>query len=42
MEKNMEHEMETGGIWGSKEPNSSQYIEETLLLTTYTHYGNLI
>ena len=42
MEKKMEDEMETGGIWGFKELESSYYIWETLLFTIYTHYGNLI
>ena len=38
MEKNMENEMETGGIY--KELELSYYIGETLLFTIYTHYGN--
>ena len=42
MQKNMENEMETGGIWGFKELKLSYYIGETLLCTIYTHYGNLI
>ena len=42
MEKKMENEMETGGIWGFKEQKLSYYIGETLLFTIYTHYGKLI
>ena len=37
MEKNMENEMETGGIQGSKELKLSYYIGETLLFTIHTH-----
>ena len=42
MEKKMENEMETGGIWGFKELKFSYYIGGTILFTIYTHYGNLI
>ena len=42
MEKKMENEMETGGIWGFKGLNLSYYFRETLLFAIYTHYGNLI
>ena len=42
MEKNMENEMDTGGIWGFRERKLSYYIGETLLFTIYTHYGNLV
>ena len=42
MEKNMENETETGGIYGFKELKSSYYIGETLLFTIYTYHGNLI
>ena len=42
MEKNMENEMETGGILGFKGLKLSYSIGETLLFTIYTHYGNLI
>ena len=35
MEKKMENEMGTGGIWGFKELKLSQYIGETLLFTIY-------
>ena len=43
----MENAMETGGIEGSKELNSSYSIGETLSISiyiynTYTHYGNLV
>ena len=42
MEKNMEIEMESGGIYRFKELRLSYYIGETLLFTIYAHYGNLI
>ena len=42
MEIKMENEMEAGGIWGSGELKLSYYIGETLSITIYTHYGNLI
>ena len=42
MEKNIENEMETKGIWGFQDFNSSYYIRETHLVTMYTNYGNLI
>ena len=42
MEKKMENEMETGGISGFKELELSYYIGGTILITIYTHYGNLI
>ena len=42
MEKNMDNDMETGGIQGFKELKLSHYIGETLLFTIYTHYGNLV
>ena len=42
MEKNMENDMETGGILGFREFKLSYYIGEALLFTIYTHYGNLI
>ena len=35
MEKKMENEMETGGIYGFKELNSSYYIGETILTNVY-------
>ena len=40
-EKNMENAMGTGGKKGVKELNLRYYLGETLLMTTYTHYGNL-
>ena len=42
MEKKMENEMETGGIEGLKELKLSCYIGETLLVTIYAQYGNII
>ena len=46
MQKNMEKEMETGGILGLKELRLSYYIGEILLFAIYiyihTHSGNLI
>ena len=41
MEKNMENKMETGGIWGLRGLHLSYYIGAALLLTIYTHHGNL-
>ena len=35
MEKKMENEMETGGIWGLRNLILSYYIGETLLFTVY-------
>ena len=40
MEKKMENEMETGGIWEFKELKLSYYSGETLLKAKYTHCGN--
>ena len=42
MKKKMENEMKTRGMQGFKELSSSYYIGETILITVYTHYGNLI
>ena len=42
MEKKMENEMETGGVYGFKELRLSYSIGETQLFTIYTRYGNLI
>ena len=39
MEKNMKHEIETGGIWGFKGLNLSYYIGETPLIN---YYGTLM
>ena len=45
MEKNMEHEMEnemeTEGIQGFKELILGYHIGDTIVIATYTHYGNL-
>ena len=41
MDQNMENDMETGGIKGVKELNSSYYIGEAVLSSKYTHDGNL-
>ena len=40
MEKTSEHEMESGGILGSKELSLSYYIGESLLTTIYTYRVN--
>ena len=37
MEKKMESEMETGGIYGFKELSLSFYIGESLLITIYIY-----
>ena len=41
MERNGEHEMETGAIWGLTKVNLRYYFGETLF-TIYTHYDNFI
>ena len=35
MEKNMEHETETGVIYGFKEPSLSYYIGQTIFFLLY-------
>ena len=40
MEKNMENEMETGGILRFKDLKLSYFHGETILFTMYTHYGD--
>ena len=37
LEKNVENEMETGGIWNFKELNLSYHIEETTLISIYIY-----
>ena len=37
MQKKMENEMETGGIYGFKEHSLSYFFGETILSTIYTH-----
>ena len=41
MEKNMENEMDSVVIEGYIELNLSYTIGETLLISIYSHYGNL-
>ena len=52
MEKKMENDMETGGVWGFRKLNLSDYIGEIISIHVYIYiyvyiyihipYGNLI